>query len=346
MRPLWRTCAADAMRLYLRRPRRHRRRDLKPNRKPMRRSLVLALILGAITAVPASAAVPIQTIATFDASAGEEPEGLALDHRGNIYVGLFGTGEIRRIAPDGTETTLARLPVGLAGVLGIATRSGDNAVYALLASFDPSTHGIWRVGFDGSATRIAALDPNGLPNGIAFDHHGDLYVSDSFLGLIWRLAPGGTPEVWVHDPLLEGDPAGINIGANGLAFDAHGNLYVANSDRSSIVVVPVRSDGSPGTPRTFVQDDRLHIADGLAFDTRGNLYVACSFGNDTLFRVRPDRTVETLATAADGLDYPANIAFGTGISVRQDLYIANVGDDFGHASVARAQIGIPGLPLP
>lgn len=167
---------------------------------------MLALILGAITAVPASAAVPIQTIATFDASAGEEPEGLALDHRGNIYVGLFGTGEIRRIAPDGTETTLARLPVGLAGVLGIATRSGDNAVYALLASFDPSTHGIWRVGFDGSATRIAALDPNGLPNGIAFDHHGDLYVSDSFLGLIWRLAPGDTPEVWVHDPLLEGDP--------------------------------------------------------------------------------------------------------------------------------------------
>ena len=307
---------------------------------------LLALILAGLTAVPAGAAVPIQTIAAYDASVGEEPEGLALDHRGNIYVGLFGTGEIRRITPDGSQTTLAQLPVGFAGVLGIATRSGDNAVYALLASFDPSTHGIWRVGFDGSATRIAALDPNGLPNGIAFDHRGNLYVSDSFLGLIWRIAPGGTPEVWAHDPLLEGDPAGINIGANGLAFDTHGNLYVANSDRSSVVIVPVRPDGNAGTPRTFVQDDRLHIADGLAFDVRGNLYVACSQGNDTLFRVRPDRTIETLATAADGLDYPANIAFGTGITDRKDLYIANDGEDFGHASVARAQIGTPGLPLP
>jgi sugar lactone lactonase YvrE len=212
--------------------------------------------------------------------------------------------------------------------------------------FDPSTHGVWRIGFDGSASRIAALDPNGLPNGITFDHRGNLYVSDSFLGLIWRLVPGRTPQVWVQDPLLEGDAAGTGIGANGLAFDAFGNLYVANSDRSSIVVVPVRSDGRAGTPRTFVRDDRLHSSDGLAFDTRGDLYVACSFANDTLFRIRPDRTIETLSTAADGLDYPANIAFGTGISDREDLYIANVGDDFGHASVVRAQVGIPGLPLP
>lgn len=308
--------------------------------------VLLALLLPAVVAPTARAGVPIQTIATYDASAGEWPEGLALDHGDNVYVGLAGTGEIRRIAPDGSQTTLAHLPVGQGLLLGIATRSGDDAVYALLASFDPATHGVWRVGFDGSATRIAALDPSGFPNGIAFDHRGNLYAADSYLGLVWRLRPGGTPQVWLRSPLLDPDPSGIGIGANGLAFDAHGDLYVANSDRSSVVKVPVRSDGSAGRPRIFVQDPRLHVADGLAFDTNGNLYVACSLGNDTLFRVHTDRSIETLATAADGLDYPANIAFGTDDRDRKSLYIANVGGDFGHASVARAQLGIPGLPLP
>jgi sugar lactone lactonase YvrE len=315
----------------------------------MRRTAPLALIVvivAALAAPTARAAVPIQTIATYDASRGEWPEGLALDHGDNIYVGLAGTGEIRRIAPDGSQTTLARLPVGQGLLLGIATRSRDDAVYALVASFDPATHGVWRVGFDGPAERIAALDPNGFPNGIAFDRRGNLYASDSFLGLVWRLKPGGTPQVWVRSPLLDPDPAGLGIGANGLAFDAHGDLYVANSDRSSVVKIPVQSDGSAGRPRVLVQDARLHVADGMAFDTDGNLYVACSLGNDALYRVHTDRSIETLATAADGLDYPANIAFGTDDRDRKSLYIANVGADFGHASVARAQIGVPGLPLP
>jgi hypothetical protein len=54
----------------------------------------------------------------------------------------------------------------------------------------------------------------------------------------------------------------------------------------------------------------------------------------------PGRVLErgALATAADGLDYPASIAFGLGDDA-SSLYIANVGAAFGTPSVMRATIG-------
>ena len=81
----------------------------------MLRALLLTSIVVGVIALPASAAVPIQTIVTYNASAGEQPEGLALDRRGNIYVGLFGTGEIRRIAPHEQHRRLKAPPAVVGG---------------------------------------------------------------------------------------------------------------------------------------------------------------------------------------------------------------------------------------
>jgi sugar lactone lactonase YvrE len=59
---------------------------------------VTALLL---PAAPAHAA-EVETLVTFDLGAGELPEGVAVDHRGNIFVSLTApVSEIRRIAPDG-----------------------------------------------------------------------------------------------------------------------------------------------------------------------------------------------------------------------------------------------------
>jgi hypothetical protein len=59
---------------------------------------------------------------------------------------------------------------------------------------------------------------------------------------------------------------------------------------------------------------------------------------DGRIEVHADGTVQVLATAADGLDYPASIAFGLGDDA-SSLYIANVGAAFGTPSVMRATIG-------
>jgi sugar lactone lactonase YvrE len=315
----------------------------------MRTAITCIFLLGALLATPLAAApatVPLTSVVALNPSANEYPEGITIDKRGNVYVGLAFDGRILKLAPDGARSTLAALPIGGGALIGLAVDASGN-VYAAVASFDPATHGIWRVSPQGASARIAALDPTGFPNGLAFDDRGNLFVSDSLLATVWRIGKGGGPaEAWLQSPLLAGDPInGSGFGANGVAF-WRGDLYVANTDRGSIVRVPVNPGGSAGTPTTYVADPAIHFADGIAFDVRGNLYVASSVLTNTLVRIAPDRTLETLASAADGLDYTASLAFGTGRGERTHLYFTNAGVNFGRPSVMTASVGVPGVPLP
>lgn len=294
-----------------------------------------------LTPLAVAAVVPVTTVASLDAASNEFTEGLTIDRGGNIYVGLAFQGRILKIAPDGRRSTFASFPIGSGLLVGLAVDS-VGSVFAAVDSFDPATHGIWRVSSGRPPVRIAALDPASFANGLAFDQHGSLLVTDSSLGRIWRIANcRGPATVWLSSPLLEGDASLSGTGANGIAF-WHGDVYVANSDRMSIVRVPVSRDGSAGTPNVYVADPAIGFADGIAFDARGNLYVASSFTSNTLTRIAPDRTIQTLATAADGLDYTASVAFGTSHGERTKLYFTNAGVNFGTPSVMRADVGIAG----
>jgi sugar lactone lactonase YvrE len=290
----------------------------------------------------------VHTLATFDPSKGEFPEGVAVDGRQHVYVGLALTGEIRRFDPHGGSSTLATLPVGGGFLLGLATDAPGN-VYAALASFDPATHGVWRVERDGSQERIAALPANGVPNALAFDTTGDLYVTDSALGAVWRIPRRGGPELFVQHPLLEPEPGSQVPGANGIAF-ADRSLLVANTRFGRIVRIPIQPHGTAGEPTTLIERDDLIGADGVALDVRDNLYVAMFGGpaGGRLVRISPDGHVEELAGEADGLTGPASLAFGTREHTRKAMFITNF-DLFSptpRPALVRVDIGIPGRPLP
>ena len=272
---------------------------------------------------PDPAAARVQTLAAFDPSKGEFPEGIAVDRRQNVYVGLALTGEIRRFDPHGRSSTLATLPVGGGFLLGLATDARGN-VYAALASFDPATHGVWSVEPDGSQERIAALPANGVPNALAFDKAGNLYVTDSALGAVWRIARGGGPELFDQHPLLEPEPGTQIPGANGIALEDH-SLLVANTRFGRIVHIPIEPHGTAGEPTTLIERDDLIGADGVALDVRDNLYLVMFGGpaGGRLVRISPDGQVDELAGEADGLTGPASLAFGTDEHARKALFITN-----------------------
>ncbi len=300
----------------------------------------------------------ITTIASFNPALGELPENLVIDHRGNIYMNMAPTGEIRKIAPDGTQSTLARFNVGTGFLLGLALDRQDN-VYAAVASHNSSgsdAHGIWRVQPDGTKELFAVLDPSGLPNQPTFDTSGNLLVSDSSLGLIWRITPAGTVSRWLSDPLLRGDIAPcpgfpLVVGVNGMAFDEHNNLFAANTARGLIIRIPVNPDGSAGLPSVDAAScGTLVGADGIAFDNRDNLYIAANILS-AVVRLSPDGAISTLATAPDGLDNPSGVAFGTGRGERTDVFITNfalftlLGGGTPHPSLMQMEVGVPGTPL-
>jgi sugar lactone lactonase YvrE len=173
-------------------------------------------------------------------------------------------------------------------------------------------------------------------------HGGKLYISDSSLGTIWRLAPGHHVTSWLRHPLLA--PAGnTGIGANGLAFWHH-SLYVAVADSGWIVQVPLHPGGEAGTPRVVAQADRLRTADGIAFDVHGNLYITVN--NNRLMRLAPGGALTRLATKDNGLLYPTMPTFGTTPATRTTLYITNGAFYKGTPNIVAFHAGARGLPLP
>lgn len=308
--------------------------------------LAVGLTVLGLAGSASGSGVRVDPVAEFDLGENEGPEGLTIDHKGAIYVSMALTGEIRRIDPDGHRSTVATVDTGEGLVLGLkAVRHGQ--ILAAVASSDADTHGVWLVTRDCDARRIAALDPTGQPNGITTDRRGNIYVGDSLLGLVWRVAPAGTVERWAEHPLLVGDFDGgipdVSFGANGVLV--HGrSLYVANTDSASVVKIPIRWDGSAGTPQLYVQHPALLGADDLAVDVHGNLYVTTDGLGNSLVRVTPSRTVRTLADADDGLDYAAGMTFGRGPLAKDTLFIANVGLNFGRPAVRAAHVGIVGVP--
>lgn len=90
----------------------------------------------------------------------ENPTGLAVDYAGNVFVSDTNAHIIRKIAPDGTVTTIG----------GIANESGIRAGA-------------------GSAARLH------LPSGIAVDRDGTLYVTCTFGNVIMRGAIESAPAI-------------------------------------------------------------------------------------------------------------------------------------------------------
>jgi hypothetical protein len=319
-------------------------------------TLVAALIGSAalLSPIAASAQEPVETVALFDADALETPESIAIDNHNNKYISLALTGEIREIAPDGTQSTFAKLPLGappltvcgpfFAGLTGITLDAHEN-LYANLASCDPDSRGVWKLPRGGEPRRIAALALEALPNGIVHQR-GYVYAADSTLGVIWRVSDqGGTAEVWASGEELAAQGVGLP-GPNGLKL-FKGEMYVSNPSQSTVVAIEVAPDGNAGASRIHASGV---FCDDFAFDVRGSMYCGTDPFN-TLVRIVPDGSIETLLTDADGLDGPTAAAFGHQ-GDRFGLYVTNAAFPFfpqpppRRPSLMRVSLDVPGYLHP
>jgi sugar lactone lactonase YvrE len=330
-------------------------------RKQLCWKLVVGYLLAAVLMLalfaPVLAAGHVKTVIEYDRDAGQLPEGVAVDKTGNVYVSLAPLGIIERMSPDGAVTTFAALPPpepdGF-GLLGLAVDAPGN-VYAANATANPATQGVYRIGADGVAERVAGSEAISAPNSLAFDKQGNLYVTDTIFGAVWRIPRGGAAELWLHHETLVGfvlpDPAAppVPLGANGIAY-WKGSLYVANTSEAHIVRIPILGDGSAGTPEIVVKDPlELTPLDGIALDVHGNIYAAV-IAQSKVVKIDPNSgAITTVATAADGLDFTASLAFGTGNGERQSLYATNftIGPPGGAGpALVKIDAGVPGNPLP
>lgn len=330
--------------------------------KSLVRSIATMLLVLCASGAHAAAGA-VRTVAEFPTTGPIDlPEGLAIDQRGTLYVGLLGSGRVIKIARDGTQSLLTQFDLGNradekpSAVLGLAMYRRD--LYSVLLTHNrpgAPAHGVWRIRPDGSQELVAAFpDAAGEPNQIAIDRKGNIYVTDSSLGAVWRIERGGRSAVkWVEDSRLQpkspsDNPCNVTTfagGANGLAFGPRGDLYVASANRGSIVRIEIdRRSGKP-TVRDHLQDcQRLTGLDHIAFDIRGNLYAARNVANE-LVRISPSKEIEVLASGGAGLHFPSNVVFGTAHRGRSALYFTNLGPAVEHRALKVLDVGVAGVPL-
>lgn len=314
--------------------------------------LVIALL--AVASGIATAAGHVQTLVAFDPATGEFPEGIAFDKTGNIYVTLLPRDEFRRIDPSGAQDVVTFFAAGThpAGVVvdarGVAYVAGSGLDFATFGT-DEALRGVYRVERDGTTSRLPGSEAIEFPNDLTLDQRGNLYVTDTFGGAVWRIPPGGAAQLWAQHELLEGDGSfglGFPIGANGIALRGN-RLVVATTERGLLVDIPVNPDGSAGTPTTLAQAPELVGTDGIAVDVHGNVYAGVG-GQDALVRVDNDGSIGVLATAEDGLNQPATLAFGTGRRDHKTLFVTNfaIFSPEPTPGVVTVDVGVPGRPVP
>jgi hypothetical protein len=139
------------------------------------------------------------------------PAGLAVDKAGNIYVADRSNDRIRKVAPDGTTTTLAG--------------NGNGG-------FDDGTGGPL-----GSATFNA-------PVGVAVDSEGFVYVADVLNNSIRQIAPDGTTTTLAGngqggfvDGTLGRNGTTQFAGPNSVAVNAQGDIFVADISNCRVRVI-------------------------------------------------------------------------------------------------------------
>lgn len=255
---------------------------------PMKKRFIL-LAFVALALACQSQAAPRLPQAVFTAPAGEDTECPALARNGDLYTAEMYSGKIYRIRPNGSSEVFTTLfPAGTYSYLqclGIVFGPDHRDLYVLANTWDPATHGVWRIHPNGESELAAAIPPAGsFLNEMTFDEKGNLFVTDSTLGAIWKVTQRGEVQLWCSSDLLiwGSDPTGP-FGANGIAY-WRDTLYVAVTDAGAgllpdlrgenfpVVKIKIRPDGSAGIPEVFVKDGVL-APDGLAVDGKGNLYI-------------------------------------------------------------------------
>ncbi|GGP27892.1 NHL repeat-containing protein [Silvimonas amylolytica] len=245
------------------------------------------------------------------------PEGVAVDAAGNVYVVDTDNYVIRKIAPDGTVSTLAGYP----GTQGSSDGQGAGASFNLPGGIavdsngvvyvaDTENHEIRKVLADGTVSTLAgstapgAADGTGAaasfnePAAVAVDQNGNVFVADASNNEIRKITPAGTVST-IAGSTTAGSADGTGSAAafnspHGIAVDAYGNLYVADLNNRSIrkispggvVSTLANANGSPGVADGKGAAATFEFPWGIATDTAGNLYVT-DYAASTLRKITP-----------------------------------------------------------
>ena len=216
---------------------------------------------------------------------------------GSVYAGAWADGRLRRVAPDGTVSTVLETPDAVVQSVVVAV---DGTVYAAAA---PSGT-IYRLARSGKATKLCQLDARNVW-AMALDKSGDLWAATGPRGRLYRIS---IAEAGVGTPALQFTAPDRHLTALALATD--GTVYVGTSPLGKVYSVD-----AAGTARSVFEVEKAAVQ-SLAVGPDGSVYIGTSpdgkvlkLGADGAARVllqTKGKHVLALRAAQDGTVYAAS----------------------------------------
>ena len=294
-----------------------------------------------------------------------QPHGVAVDISGSVYIADTDNERIRKVASgvittvagsgsagfagDGAAATSASLffPQGVfvdsGGNIYIADTS-NNRIRKVAAGVITTVAGTSTAGFSADNVTATSAELN-LPQGVAVDAAGNLYIADTSNARIRKVANSLIATVVGTGVAGFSGDNGPATGAQlnqpqSVAVDASGNVYVADTGNNRIreisggTIVTVAGNGTAG----FSGDNgratnaQLNQPKGVAVDAAGNLYIADT-GNNRIREV----VNGVIATIAGGGSANTNSGAATSIQLNLpqgvfvdssgNVYIADTGNN-------------------
>lgn len=304
----------------------------------------------------------------------QTPADLVWDPAGNAYVVDNGNYAVRKVAPDGTVSTVAgRLgeqgtedgPLGTS-LLRKASRIARDGAGNLFISDQNAIRKITPDGtvstFAGNITGFGTTDGTGTaarfrtPRGLAVDGVGNLFVADSESHTIRKITPAGEVSTLAGSPGQSGSADGAGASARfstprGVAVNAAGELLVTDGGNHTIrkvtpggvVTTVAGAPGQSGSTDGAGAVARFSNLQGIAVDPAGNAFV---IGSGALRMVTPTGTVSTVIRQSDIHDF---FALGWEGVALDPAGIPHVAEYYGHAVRRLPPGGSPsvlaGVPL-
>jgi sugar lactone lactonase YvrE len=204
-----------------------------------------------------------------------------------------------------------------------------------------------------------------LPNNVAADHAGNLYVADTANNVIRKITPEGTVSTLAG---LAGSHGSTDDTGNrarffapfGIAVDNAGDVFVADTGNNTIrkitpaggVTTLAGSAGHAGNADGIGTKAQFRNPWGVAVDGSGNVLVA-DMSNDAIRKITPVGAVSTLAGQAgvsgsdDGLGSTARFdhPFAVAADSAGNIYVADSANNaIRKLTPAGAAITLAGLP--
>lgn len=301
-----------------------------------------------------------------------DPEGVAVDQAGNIFISDAANNRIRKVDTNGIITTVAGSSLGFSGDGGMATNAQLRSLTVMLEGIASDGAGNFLVSDCGN-NRVRKIDTNGIITtvagnglgtfagdgvavtntsltaaGIVIDGSGNLFIADRANKRIRKIDTNGiiTTVAGTNAIGFAGDGGPASVAKlqlpMGVSVDGFGNLIIADTGNNRIrkvdingVITTIAGNNSSG----YFGDGVSALATALNQpshaipDAFGNLYIA-DMGNSRIRKVDASGIISTVA-GTNLIGYSGDGGAAANASLNKPLDLAL--DSYGNLFIADSQ---------